>query len=203
MRGTIDLDRIKLAIERWQAVSEATEKHCEKLEVLLPKANMALMKMDTLTVCFQKPLEEATSEAIETYKSILSEGTKAIQKEAVALTHSSKRLHKESEIIQEAAKKIRVFSVISVGLSVFGMSLIGAIAGFIIAAREGYQFAYKKGFAEGTISREFQIENQFLERKGLRHYESNRNITTFQVLPGYKITGKQSEQGYFIYVYRQ
>jgi len=201
MKQSIDLERLRITIERWEAAAEATDEHRKKLERLLPTASSVLRDMNNLTGCFQKPLEEATKEAITTYREILSRGAGSIANEAKSLTAISKRLQKESAAIEDAADRIRVFSVLSVGLSSVGIGLIAALIGFVLGTRQGYPFGYEKGFSEGTKTKEYQIKNDYLNEIGLSMYENKRSSKVLMVKPGYKVVAKQLEEGFFIRIY--
>lgn len=202
MNQSIDLERLRITIDRWEAAAEATDEHLKKLELLLPKASSILRQMNNITGRFEKPLQEATKEAIGTYRKMLAQGAESISQEAKALTAISKQLKNESERIEEAADRIRVFSVVSVGLSALGIGLIAGVVGLIYGIREGYPMGYDKGFSEGMKAREYQSNNEFLNQMGLKRYDVKRDSAVLQVMPGYKLIGKQLDEGYFIRVYK-
>jgi ElaB/YqjD/DUF883 family membrane-anchored ribosome-binding protein len=198
----MDLEQFRTSVDDLFHAIGILKKEKSDLAAMMPKVEKTLLEITTMSNFFQKPMQEASKKAVESYQKILSNSISSIKKESDTLIEESNRLKKASIGIQEAANRIRVFSVVSVGLITVGLGLIAGVVGLIYGIKEGYSIGYNKGFAEGTINREYQIKNEFIENMGLRRYEVTQNSTALQLMPGYKLIGKQLDEGYFIRVYK-
>jgi ElaB/YqjD/DUF883 family membrane-anchored ribosome-binding protein len=198
----MDLEQFRTSVDDLFHAIGILKKEKSDLAAMMPKVEKTLLEITTMSNFFQKPMQEASKKAVESYQKILSNSISFIKKESDTLIEESNRLKKASIGIQEAANRIRVFSVVSVGLITVGLGLIAGVVGLIYGIKEGYSIGYNKGFAEGTINREYQIKNEFIENMGLRRYEVTQNSTALQLMPGYKLIGKQLDEGYFIRVYK-
>jgi hypothetical protein len=198
----MDLEQFRSSIDDLFHAIGVLKKEKSDLATMMPKVEKTLAEISEMSSFFQLPMQDASKKAVEVYQKIISNSIGSIKEESDVLIEESKRLKKASIGIQDAADRIRVFSVISVGLSAIGICLIAALIGFVYGAREGYAFGYKKGFSEGTKTREYQIENDFLARLGLEKYEFTHHSVAVKLKSGYKLTGKQQEDGYVIWIYK-
>ncbi|MDD2267056.1 hypothetical protein [Sulfuricurvum sp.] len=198
----MDLEQFRSSVDDLFHAIGVLKKEKSDLAEMMPKVEKTLTEINKMSSFFQKPMQEASKNAVETYQQILSNSTISIKNETDVLIDESRRLKKASSGIKEAADRIRVFSVFSVGLSAIGICLLAGVVGLIYGIREGYPIGYDKGFSEGTKAREYQIEHEFLERIGLKQSEVKRNSVILQLKPGYQLFGKQLESGYFIRVYK-
>jgi len=198
----MDLEQFRSSVDDLFYAVGVLKKEKSDLATMMPKVEKTLLEITDMSSFFQKPMEEASKKAVENYRKILLNSVGSIKIEADVLIDESKRLKKASIGIKDAADRIRVFSVISVGLLAVGICLIAALIGFVYGGREGYQFGYKKGFHEGGKTREYQIENDFLARIGLDKFEFNQDSSIVKLKPGYKLIAKQLEEGYFIKIYK-
>jgi ElaB/YqjD/DUF883 family membrane-anchored ribosome-binding protein len=198
----MELEQFRSSIDDLFHALGVLKKEKMDLAAMMPKVEKMLSEINEMSNFFQKPMQEASKNAVETYQQILSKSTVSIKHESEVLIAESKRLQNASNGIREAANRIRVFSAVSVGLSAVGIGLIAGMVGLIYGIRQGYPIGYEKGFSEGTKTREYQIEHEFLERIGLKQSEAKKNSVVFQLKPGYQLIGRQLEEGYFVRVYK-
>lgn len=198
----MDLEQFRSSIDDLFHAIGVLKKEKTDLAAMMPKIEKTLTEINEMSSFFQKPVQEASNKVVETYQQILSKSTSSIKKESEVLIEESRRLKNASSNIQKAADRIRVFSTVSVGLMAVGLGLISGVVGLIYGIREGYPIGYDKGFSEGTKTREYQIENGFIESLGLKRHEITRDSAVLQLMPGYKLIGRQLEEGYFISVYK-
>lgn len=198
----VDINKILSAGDVFLLASDQLQFERKKLEQLLPDARQMINELSKINNCIQQPLEEAAGDAIKIYREILADGALVIAKEADVLIEESRRLNNGTRHIKESADRIRVFSVLSVGLMTTGLGLVAGIVGLIYGAREGYPIGYNMGLADGSKLREYQIENNFLARIGLEKTEFKHDSSVMKLKPGYQLIGRQLESGYFIRVYK-